>query len=209
MNQSVNHGLAAIMVIGAVVGLAPATAWANAGLPMLVVVWPAAWVGFAPIVLVEAAIWQKALGKGYMKAFSLSLWTNLGTTVIGIPVTWGVLLVYEICAEKILAWLCEIGIVDCKWLNKATMSPIYDMIVRFPWMYAGPDTPYWFYVVAFTILIVFFFFMSWKVEYFMARSMQKDVPLKVLNKAALVANLLSYALLLLGSLVYYVIILNT
>jgi hypothetical protein len=51
-----------MIVAGSVVFLVPATAWANPIVPPIVVVWPAAWILFVPVVLIEAATAVRVLG---------------------------------------------------------------------------------------------------------------------------------------------------
>ena len=49
--------------------LAPATAQADAGLPMLVLLWPLSWIAFIPVVIIEAWIAKRILGLMWKQAF--------------------------------------------------------------------------------------------------------------------------------------------
>jgi hypothetical protein len=69
-----------------VVVLWPATAWADAILHPIVVVWPVSWVLFAPVVLIEAAIATRIIGIRFGQAVLLSFCANLVSTLLGVPV---------------------------------------------------------------------------------------------------------------------------
>jgi hypothetical protein len=75
-----------MIVAGSVVFLVPATAWANPIVPPIVVVWPAAWILFVPVVLIEAATAVRVLGVTYGAALWLSFRANLLSTALGIPI---------------------------------------------------------------------------------------------------------------------------
>jgi hypothetical protein len=76
-----------------------ATAYANAGAPLLAFVWPLFWLALVPIVAVEAWLAKRMLELRGRRAFALSLSANAVSTLVGIPLLWalwyGVLLVSE------------------------------------------------------------------------------------------------------------------
>ena len=73
-----------------------ATASADAGIPMIMVAWPAACLALLPIVLVEAVVARRILGLPPGKAIRASLVANIASTLIGIPLSWVVMLVVEL-----------------------------------------------------------------------------------------------------------------
>ncbi len=78
-------------------------AWADAGVPMLVLVWPASWVLLIPIIFVEAEIARSMLVLPYGRAFEVAGLANLASTFLGIPLTWGALVLVEILTG-LIAW---------------------------------------------------------------------------------------------------------
>ncbi len=80
--------------------IAGAPAYANVGLPMLIVVWPVMWVILVPIILLEAAVGTKLLHIGFPEAVQISALANIVSTLIGIPITWLILLVIEMRVGK-------------------------------------------------------------------------------------------------------------
>lgn len=70
----------------------PGLATANAGVPMLALVWPAQWIGLLPIVLVEAAVFQFAGNVPWRQSVWPIAKANLLSTLVGIPLAWVALL---------------------------------------------------------------------------------------------------------------------
>jgi hypothetical protein len=63
--------------------------FADVGLPMIVVVWPIAWLALVPVVLLEAIAYHRDLGGSFPTALMRSGLTNLLSTALGIPLAWG------------------------------------------------------------------------------------------------------------------------
>ena len=83
-----------MLVVTCLLGL-PSLSWADAGIPMLALVWPLAWLMFLPVVAVETWVATKALRLSLDRAMRLSLWANGVSTLAGIPLTWCLLLLLE------------------------------------------------------------------------------------------------------------------
>jgi hypothetical protein len=96
----------ALGVVAAVV-LLPTRAVADVGLPMLVLVWPAAWILLAPIVLVEAWVARRIARIGWREALIVSGEANAISTLVGIPLAWLLMLAleYGLAAAVTLGWL--------------------------------------------------------------------------------------------------------
>ncbi|WP_437752328.1 hypothetical protein [Sorangium sp. So ce1389] len=88
---------------GVAILLWPKAALANAGIPMIFLVWPASWIVFVPVVLVEAAVARRVLCLPTRDAIKLSLAANAWPTLAGIPVTWALLTVIEMAVGPILS----------------------------------------------------------------------------------------------------------
>ena len=71
----------------------PCIAFANAGVPMLALAWPAQWLALIPIVLLECAVSSQSI----QVPFRQLIWpvgkANLVSTLVGIPLAWAVMLV--------------------------------------------------------------------------------------------------------------------
>jgi hypothetical protein len=76
--------------------LVPLPAHADLGIPVGAVFWPAAWVLFLPVVLVEAAVARFILKLPYSESFRLSLRANTWSTVAGVPLACLLMLVIGI-----------------------------------------------------------------------------------------------------------------
>jgi hypothetical protein len=73
-------------VIAAVILLWPSSTRADTILHPIAFVWPAAWLLFIPLVLIEAAIAVRIVGIGHSKGFWVSLWANMLSTLVGVPI---------------------------------------------------------------------------------------------------------------------------
>jgi hypothetical protein len=66
----------------------PYVAFANAGVPMLALAWPAQWLALIPIVLLECAVSSQSI----QVPFRQLIWpvgkANLVSTLVGIPLAW-------------------------------------------------------------------------------------------------------------------------
>lgn len=69
---------------------------ANAGVPMIYVVGPVFLLALIPIILIEAAFYQKLAGIQYRTAAFGTLWANLISTVAGVPATWVILVILQL-----------------------------------------------------------------------------------------------------------------
>ena len=76
--------------------LAPTTARADGGVPMLALLWPASWIALIPIVIIEAWIARRIIGLAWKPALIRSSIANAVSTFIGIPLAWGALLIAQI-----------------------------------------------------------------------------------------------------------------
>jgi hypothetical protein len=84
-----NHRLLTVFVFA--MALFPVNASADAGLPMIIIVWPASGVLFLPIVVIEALVARKLLGLTFRRSLGVSAVANAVSTVGGIPLTWALL----------------------------------------------------------------------------------------------------------------------
>lgn len=76
-------GLAGLLFV-----LNPALAHADAGVPMIFLTFPSMILALIPIVLIEAGIFTWLLHIKYHQTILPSLFGNLASTIIGIPLSW-------------------------------------------------------------------------------------------------------------------------
>ena len=166
---------------------APSTAHADMGLPMLIIAWPGMGVMLIPVVALEVFVLMRLFGTPVGRTVEVAATSNIVSTVVGIPVTWGILFgmqavtgggrggpSVETLAGKVLA---------VTW--------------QAPWLLPYESDLYWMVPVAMLVLLVPFFFASWLIEYQVSRLMMRDFAAGVVKNAVLRANLASYALLVL------------
>ncbi len=178
-----------------------ANAYANAGLPMIILIWPVFGLGLLPIIGVEWLVLKKRLpnitGGRLLYAASLS---NIVTTAIGVPITWA--LVFGV--ELLLITLAG---------GNPNFGPFWNNILGTtfgaPWLMpnVAESGHVWPVPFAFLVLLIPFFFMSYWVEARITMWILKEETNRALiKKAVWQGNLLSYALLAcvpIGYWVYY------
>lgn len=161
----------------------PSTAHADTGLPMLVVVWPWAWMAFIPVCIVEALIAKRLLRLPLVQCAKLSLVANAWSTLVGIPLTWLLLLVVEIAG----------GIGLSRFQPKPGLVLTLFAPVAAPWL--GPSIRSWHVYAAAAFLCIPFMLVSIQVERW---SVAKHVPREDARRWALVANLATYVPMIVG-----------
>jgi hypothetical protein len=176
--------------------LAPTMAQADAGVPMLALLWPASWMAFIPVVIIEAWIAKQIFGLMWKPALFRTGLANTASTLIGIPLTWGALL------------LIELGISGGgKAFGIETLpQKLFAVIVQAPWLIPYEEDLDWMITAAAIVLLVPFFFASVFIErWAFDRKRQLEKPLVRLWSWK--ANLVTYGimeLLLFGTLIYVI-----
>ena len=181
-----NHGvrLCAAAVL-AMTGFA-APAHADAGAPMLALVWPCAWILLIPIILVEAVVAVRVLKLGFWAGVKIAGIANLVSTLVGIPVTWVLLVLIQMLTGGGGAW--GIDTIPRKVLAVTWQSP---------WLIPYESEFYWMVPAAAAVLCVPFFFMSVWCENLVARRFFAKEERPNVLRWAWKANLLSYGLVIL------------
>lgn len=178
----------------------PGLAQANAGLPMLWVLWPFAIAAIVPIVLVEAWVVQRGIGLSWR----VSLWemskANVVSTLVGLPLTWVALVALEMLAAHLTmatkisdgyppSWVGEIGTV----------------VMSAPWLGPFRTGGHWIVPVATATLLIPFFFVSVWVEVLTVRRTFTTSGKIGWRKVVWYANLASYGLLFAATFVWLVV----
>ncbi len=164
--------------------LAGSPAQANAGLPMLFLVWPAMWALLVPIILLEALVATRILHIGFLQATQIAGVANVLSTFVGIPITWILLLIVEMNVGK------GGGVYGLDRLPGKILS----VTLQSPWLL--PYKEKWIIPAAELFLCIPFFFMSVLTEFISAKwFVQGKLPIQSLLDWAWLANALSYSII--------------
>jgi hypothetical protein len=174
--------------------IVPQVAQANAGLPMIYLVWPGMGLMLLPVVVLETFILRRALGTSLKRTLLIVVTANLISTALGIPLTWGVLVLLQ------LLTLGGSTGVDIDTLVGKLLAVTWQA----PWLMPYDGHGHWMAPAAALTLLVPFFFASWFIEYFVSRRMVREVNRNLLKKMVRNANLASYLMLALVALGYLV-----
>lgn len=166
---------------------------ANAGIPMLFVIYPGFLLTLIPVIFIEAFYIAKCWrDSSFKKIFFSVLSANLISTIIGVPLVWA-----AAAAIQMLFGGGEAHGID------TISGRLYASVVQAPWLIPYENAYAWLMPSAFTVLIIYFFLASWLTEYltvylFFKRVYDKKIIIKTLFKA----NFISYIFLYVCGLIY-------
>lgn len=171
-----------------IVLLFPLPANANAGLPMIIIFWPLLCLLFIPIIFIEYGVMKRrthALSPSPPLFWPLVV-ANLFSALIGIPLTWVVLVALEIGGALLFSqWGLDLNNVG---------SYIWPLTA--PWLYPNTLQHQWMIVAALLILLIPFYFISaWTEGRILAWMTKNKGDKPLIRKAAWRANLYSYLFL--------------
>jgi len=150
---------------------------ANIGLPTVALYLPFAWFALVPIIFIESGYGARRYNLSFRRAFLAQATANCLSTVIGIPITWFVIVLLQfvtIPSGAGPAWLL-------------------------------PDPGWWTVAAAIAVLTVVFYFMSVATEGFVVARFFREVPRKTIRHWVIQANAITYTLLLALILVGFVV----
>lgn len=182
-------------VLGLSLLACPVLALANAGLPMLAVVWPLSIPALIPVVAVESYVLGRLSGMGIRPLLGGVFRANLLSTVVGLPLGWGAL----VALEFLLAQGTVSSGVSSSYPPREFAEVLRIMLMA-PWLGPISQGAEWYVPVATMTLLVPFCIVSYWVE---ARYLMGYSPLGGMAGGRRVvwrANLLSYAMLLVACL---------
>ncbi|WP_050932015.1 hypothetical protein [Aestuariivita boseongensis] len=162
----------------------PTAAWANAGLPMMSLTAPLMVFSLLPVIIVEASFLTKILSLAFGNAVRLSGIANLASMLIGVPLTWLVLV--------ILQGLNPLAGRPLDNPTDATLLHVWETLLNAPWI--GLNGPDWKIPLAMTLLLVPYFLISWFTEFWIVERSSNLDRLQV-KKACLFANTTTYLLM--------------
>src|ERR1700684_3140249 len=107
--------------------------YADAGVPMIFLTLPTMGILLIPIILVEAFLCKRWLGLTAWEAMKLNAASNLASTLIGVPLAWGIMFGIEFLAfsaiehsNAIQNWNSPIVSVVWLFLGSAWLAPMSD-----------------------------------------------------------------------------------
>lgn len=163
--------------------LCPAPALADAGIPMLVVVWPAAWVLLVPIVIIESMVAKRIFNTTFLSGLKIAGLANTVSTLVGIPFTWLILFVLQNISGATKAWGID-----------TFVQKLLAVTVQSPWLIPYPNAPNWFLPAAATSLCLCFYVMSIILEVFVVKLYARGaLESRAIVKWSMLANTASYS----------------
>jgi len=169
----------------------PRVALANAGLPMLFIMWPAAWVSFVPVVLVEAWIARRVLETPWPRSLRVATLANAVSTIVGIPITWVMLTVAEFVTFDVI--------------GGRNVPGLMGTVLSAPWLGPSGFGEYWRVPLAAALLCVPFALASVAIEGVIAGWTLAELPRARVRRWAWVANAGTYGLLFVAALIWLVV----
>lgn len=132
-----------------------ATAGANAGMPMLFAMAPLIIIGIIPIVLIECLYIKNSMKRRFGESLKVSVVANFMSTMIGIPITWLLLVILEVFTGGGGSQLPD------SYFLKITVHAAWQLpdVHEQPWVLAGASI----------FLLIIFYFVSWWTEYLVIR----------------------------------------
>ncbi len=162
----------------------PSAALANAGVPMIFLAMPALGLSIIPIIIIEAIFFSKKIKIGMLRSFKVTAISNLVSTVVGIPLTWLLLVLIEMLFGGGRAFGLE-----------STLDKVLSVTLQAAWLIPYESDLHWMIPVAGANLLIPFFFASWWSEYLVLKKILKEYSAQRIKIAVRNANMITYALL--------------
>lgn len=162
----------------------PGFAYANAGLPMLFLAMPAFLISLIPIIAIEGGYLSYGLGLPLSQSMKTSAVANAVSTIVGVPLTWGLLVLVQIMTGGGGAYGID-----------SFLGKVLAVTWQAPWLIPYEDAFDWMIPAAGLVLLVPFFFASWWSEYLVARKLNKGFLPAIVRVKIRNANLITYSLL--------------
>jgi hypothetical protein len=178
--------LSGILLLLALVFLLAPPAYADIGVPMLLVIWPASWVLLLFIIPLEAAVPVHSPAASYRKRLRMAAAANIVSTLVGIPLTWGLLVGLQMLA----------GAGSAEGLDTPRQK-LLAVTLQSPWLIPYESDLDWMIPAAAAVLCIPFFFMSVWCENLVARRFFDRLHWVQVRRWSWQANAASYALILL------------
>jgi hypothetical protein len=162
---------------------------ADIGVPMIFVQWPLMICALLPVIAIEAPVVRKRLSLSYGRAFGGAAKANVVSTLAGVPLAWGLMLILE------FATLFPLFLAAQKWHWRPD-SPVFYVFYILGIAWTGPPvTSAWPIALAAALLLVPTFFVSVRLERRFYRRSFTEIDGATVDRSVWIANAYSYALL--------------
>lgn len=178
--------------IGLLLATVPNMAMANAGVPMLAIMWPLQWLLLIPVVLFEGEIAHRRLFIPWSRCMKATILGNLASTFIGIPLAWAAMLAVEFSV------LHGVSLLKLSSSHSFIGYALWPFTIA--WIYPT-DNP-WVVYLAFVLLAIPFCLVSIAIEFRVARSILIEAQQNELYSWARAANIRSYIFLVIIAALY-------
>ena len=182
------------ILIGLFIILLPISIYANAGVPMIYISYPLMAYSLIPIIIIESVIFVKLTKISFKKSIISNSVSNIISTLGGFPLAWFLLYYLEGVTTD---FRCGPGF-------DTIQNSIITIIVEAAWLCPWEKNLKWLVPTAFIICLIIAFIISIFLEYLINKRIIKGLEKKIIRKATLYANLFSYGLLIIISIVYLI-----
>ncbi|MDP2513959.1 hypothetical protein Q8W15_17405 [Photobacterium damselae subsp. piscicida] len=172
------------VTLGVLALFIPGIAYANAGVPMLFLAMPAFLISLVPIIAIETLYISKGMELPLAQSLKTVSISNVASTVVGIPLTWFLLVLVQMVTGGGGAHGID-----------SVIEKILAVTWQAPWLIPYEKDLNWMIPVAGLVLLIPFFFASWWSEYFVSKKLNKTLPSESLKSKVRNANLITYSLL--------------
>jgi hypothetical protein len=161
---------------------------------MIFLVMPAYGLSIIPIILIESIYLSKKLEIKASRAAKTATISNLISTIIGIPLTWLLLVLIQMLAGGGGSFGLD-----------TTLGKVLSVTLQAAWLIPYESDLHWMIPVAGLVLLVPFFFVSWWSEYFVSKKILKKNSAQKVKLEVRNANIITYALLALWPMGYWIL----
>lgn len=147
------------VTLGVLALFIPGIAYANAGVPMLFLAMPAFLISLVPIIAIETLYISKGMELPLAQSLKTVSISNVASTVVGIPLTWFLLVLVQMVTGGGGAHGID-----------SVIEKILAVTWQAPWLIPYEKDLNWMIPVAGLVLLIPFFFASWWSEYFVSKN---------------------------------------
>jgi hypothetical protein len=173
-----------IVVLALYIVFIPVSVFANAGVPMIFVTLPSMLCALIPIILIESLIYSRWLKMTYKKSVICVSVSNTISTIVGIPISWGLLFIIQIFTTD--GSTADIGTLSGK---------IKASVLESAWLSPYGEELYWMVPVAAMVGLVPAYFLSVFIEYNVSKLFFEKHEKSKVKYTVLTANNITYLLL--------------
>jgi hypothetical protein len=189
-NWQRSRGISALAVC--LLLMVPVLVYANAGVPMIIYIMPVMGFSLIPIILIEAWYLHHRLSLSTTTVLKVTTLSNLLSTLVGVPLTWLLLVV----VQMLLGGGGAFGL-------ETTWDKLLSVTFQSAWLIPYAADLNWMIPLAGLFLLVPCFLVSWWSELWLTRRLLKtSAQYHELKTVVRNANLITYGLLALWPLAY-------